>query len=904
MSVLMHPSPNVGDGSSGAIAPSARGRWRRRVAALLVAMLTVAGLATLPAPAAQAASLGPHFDQGLGWLGAYVAESDGRQVYCLDAGAPSPVGTYTSGPFTVTSLTSHTGSQLSASALAQLNYVTSRWGDSSDRHIAAAVQMFVWSLADAVTYNSHGMSGDNWYIGRVPSSSRPTVLANLATMRAEAAANALVNPVVDVEVSLYDQFNGSITVSVSNVLTGNVVLTNARFLDGTTSKGLGSGTYPIIGTPPSGAPSYQVAVSAAYSAPGIGTRVNVYTTPGAQRLMTAGTPAALTDSASSPVIPLDFQPVIATQVAAKFVDEGEPFIDELLVETIGTGDWIIADGTIVPLTATGTLYGPFDEQPAESEEAPEDASVVGMETLLLDSGTGTYVSAGTLTAAESGFYTWVWEIDKVQQGESAQYIRDSFRDWFGRMAETHVSPFQPVALSRADARLAVPGDAVTDTLTVSSENGAWLRIDGEPIPVTFTGTAYRVPGVLPPVEQAGVPSDAVPLGTVELTATGPGVYTSPAVVLPEPGFVTWVWEVRLEAQSTEYRDYLADSWADNYGVPLETTSVRHPVSITSELREYNIHLNGRAFDTITVSGFPADHGYFAGDGYWGADLDEIRHTVYGPFATDAELTDDLDLATAPVLTVITTPARNGEHRIGYTDADRIQPSESGYYVVVSAFEGDDRAQPFRSSPADVLERFFVPGPPVPGVDVQVSTQAQPEAFVGEDFADIAAVTGTNIPTGTYLVFRAYGPFEVQPGPGEEGEPFFVSEPIPVTGPGEYASGPTSVDRPGLVFWVETLYTGIGEVLTQGWIGAPGETTVVTERPTGPPPENPEPPVPPKLAQTGGGDWLLPGLGGLGLLSLGGTLLFGRRLALWRERMGHVREEDLMTFDEFEALFQE
>lgn len=901
MRVLAHPIPDDGGGAS--VAP---GRGWRRLAGAVVALLLAASTVLLPSQGSQAASLGPHFDEGLGWLGAYVAESDGRQVYCIDAGAPSPVGTYTSGPSTVTSLTSHSGAQLSASLLAQLNYVTSRWGDSPDPHVTAAVQMFVWSLADPVTYNSHGMSGDSWYIGRVPSGSRSTVLANLATMRSEAAANAVVNPVVDVEVSLYDQFNGSITVNVSNVLSGNVVLTNARFLDGTTSKALGSGTYPIIGTPPSGAPSYQVTVSAAYSAPGVGARVNIYSTPGAQRLMAAGTPAALTDSASTPVIPLDFQPVIATQVAAKFVAEGEPFVDELLVETIGTGDWIIVGGTLVPLTATGTLYGPFDEQPAESEAAPEGAPVVGTETLLLDSGPGTYLSAGTLTASESGFYAWVWEIDKGQQGESAQFIRDSFRDWFGRVAETHVSPFQPVALSRADARLAVPGDAVSDTLTVSSDNGAWLRIDGEPIPVTFTGTAYRVPGVLPPVEQAGVPGDAVPLGTVEVTATGPGVYTSPSVVLPEPGFVTWVWEVRLDAQPAEYRDYLADSWADNYGVPLESTSVRHPVVITSELREYNVHLNGRAFDTISVSGFPADHGDFTGDGYWGADLDEIVHTVYGPFATDAELTDDLDLASAPVLTVITTPARNGEHRIGYTDADRIQPTQPGYYVVVSSFAGDDRAQPFRSSPADVLERFFVPGPPVPGVDVQVTTQAQPEAFVGEDFADVATVSGTNIPAGAYLVFRAYGPFEAAPEPGEEDEPFFVSEQIPVTGPGDYASGPTRVEAPGLVFWVETLYSAGGEVLAEGWLGAPGETTTVTERPTPPPPpEKPETPTPPKLAYTGGGDWWLPvGLGGLGLAGLGGMLLFGRRLAAYRERMGHVRDEDLMTLEEFEALFEQ
>ena len=44
-----------------------------------------------------------------------------------------------------------------------------------------------------------------------------------------------------------------------------------------------------------------------------------------------------------------------------------------------------------------------------------------------------------------------------------------------------------------------------------------------------------------------------------------------------------------------------------------------------------VHKNGRAFDRITVSGFPENHPEFTGDGYWGPDEQEIEHTVYGPF---------------------------------------------------------------------------------------------------------------------------------------------------------------------------------------------------------------------------------------------------------------------------------
>ena len=93
-------------------------------------------------------------------------------------------------------------------------------------------------------------------------------------------------------------------------------------------------------------------------------------------------------------------------------------------------------------------------------------------------------------------------------------------------------------------------------------------------------------------------------------------------------------------------------------------------------------------------GFPANHGDFTGDGYWNADVDELHHTVYGPFATDAELTDDLDLTTAPVLAELTTPARNGVYKLGYTDEDKIVPTEPGFYVLVTTFAGDDRVQPY------------------------------------------------------------------------------------------------------------------------------------------------------------------------------------------------------------------
>ncbi|WP_294179736.1 hypothetical protein [uncultured Schumannella sp.] len=984
----------------------------RRILSALIALLLLAGTVTLTAAPAYAGSEGVGYDLGEGFLGAYNTDVDGRQAYCLDIGSNPPFG-QTTGPSTITSLDS-----LSRQQLAELNFVLDRWGQSGDANITAAVALFTWSVADPGTYNSHGMSGDDYYVGRAPASERAIILANLNTMRQEAVVNAVTDPSLSLSLTMSDQYAGTLTVDAHPAsLTGTAALTDAVFSDGSASRALGVGTHPITGTPADGVPSYRIAASMFVPAAGYGAALDLYTTPGSQRLVAAvaGSSTGLSAQAESPVIELDFQPEITTQVASRFVAEGDPLVDGLTV-SVSKGTWIHQDGAPIEVTAKGTLYGPFDEQPTEADTPPGDAPVAGTETVVL-TGPGSYTSLGTITAPASGFYTWVWAIDKTAQGQNAKYLTDSFTDRFGQVAETSVVPFQPVAVSEADQHLAVPGDALTDTITVSSSNGVWLKKDDAFVPVVFEGTAYQVPGTLPPTQSTTIDPTAIALGTVTVTADGPGNYTSSAVIAPTGGFVTWVWEVKKATQPEWVRNYLADDWADEYGITVETTSVRWPVTVTSLMREYNVHPGGRAFDVITVTGFPANHGDFTGDGYWGPDLDELRHTVYGPFETDAELKDDLDLSSAPILIELTTPARNGVYKLGYTDDDKIVPTKPGFYVLVTTFAGDDRVQPYRSSPADVLERFYVP-PTDTEVPVSVITQATPDALVGQPFEDTALVQGTTIPGGAYLQFRAYGPHPADAGAVCE-EPFFTSDEIPVTQAGIYRSGTTTADTAGNVYWVESLYDADGEIIAEGTCGAPGETTVIREQPeeltvrtnavpavvlgdpahdvatvTGtvpdgarlvfetyrqtsdtatctpeelvfisavidldgpgeyrsdevtfdsvgtyywvetiidadglvlhrglcgapdetttvtPVPETPETPETPGkpggpgvLAHTGGGDWWPLGLvGGLMAAATGGVLLFGRRLAITRERHGYVREE-ADAFQAFQDQFE-
>lgn len=854
-------------------------RFRAQFATLLLTLLILlSGLVQAPAPA-QAASLGVGWGDESLWIGSYSAH--GRQTYCMDIAALPPWGT-TEHPQLTTTLDS-----LSATELARLNYTLGKWGESLDPAVTSAVQLYVWDVADHATYVSRG--GDGHFIQRVPEAYRGTVLGHLGTMRAEASANAVTDPAVGVSLAMSDQYVGQLTVTTKPAsLTGQVTLTNGTFSNGSSTATLGRGTHQITGVPPAGSASYRVTATMTASAAKYGAGVDLFYTPGEQRILGAASFAPLTATASTPEIPMDFQPELTTQVASKFVQAGDPMVDGLDVR-VTKHSWIQVGGKPVPVVADGVLYGPFDAQPAEANAPPEGAPVAGREQLTLTR-PGGYQSPGTIRAPEAGFYTWVWSIDKEKQGANAKYLTGSFTDRFGRVAETAITPFQPEAVSRANGKLVKPGDRVTDTITVSSTNGVWLKHNSAPIPVIFEGTAYQVPGALPPVQGSEIPEDAVPLETVQVTATGPGEYTSPEVVLPDGGFVTWVWKVSKATQPEWVRPYLAADWQDDYGINVESHSVRWPLEITSEVREYNVHAKGRAFDRVTVSGFPDDHPEFEGDGYWKADEKTMTHTVYGPFESDTELTDDLDLGAAPVLTRITTPAKNGVYDLGYSDADRIQPTEPGYYVVVSQFKGDDRVQPFTSSPADIRERFFVPGKDQP---VTVITQAQPSALVGDPFEDTALVQGTDIPAGAYLVFRAYGPQPDGEAPSCEA-PFFTSEEIPVTQAGTYRSGATSTDRPGNVYWVETLYERDGTVITAGTCGAPGETTVVSERPPGSPkPPSPEtPPVPPlpELPTTGASDWLPLGIGvGAAAILLGATLLMGRKLAK-RRRADEPGEE--------------
>lgn len=340
--------------------------------------------------------------------------------------------------------------------------------------------------------------------------------------------------------------------------------------------------------------------------------MNLYETPGAQRLIGAGTPGQSEFDAKRAVSdPLStvFSPVVGTTVASKFVKPGDAFVDGLTASVAkGSERWRQStNGQYRPVVTTGTLYGPFTTPPVEADKAPAGAPVVGTDTVTLDKGPGDYTSSGKLIADEAGYYTWVWSIDAADQDARTQTQIPkgyAFRDRFGQVQETHVSPSSVTAISHvADKEVPLSGELV-DGIDVSVKDGAWIRDDqGDRVPVTFTGTAYHVPGDVAPAVSDTAPADAVVLGQRKLTATKPGTYTNADDPIEAPaaegGFVSWVWQIRAEDQPTKYQGYVQD-WSDSFGLPDETVHINVPQ--VSSLAKAKVAFGDEASDTGIIAG--------------------------------------------------------------------------------------------------------------------------------------------------------------------------------------------------------------------------------------------------------------------------------------------------------------
>ncbi|QOR45477.1 VaFE repeat-containing surface-anchored protein [Trueperella pecoris] len=281
--------------------------------------------------------------------------------------------------------------------------------------------------------------------------------------------------------------------------------------------------------------------------------------------------------------------------------------------------------------------------------------------------------------------------------------------------------FQPMGTS--DVVKVSDDGTFVDTFQAKADpaygDGKWLELDAEQaakhglnaglVPVTYRVTAYEA-GLVPPQQAQAAPEGAKQIGEPQLiTATGPGELTA-SFEGATPGFATVVWEVVKTDQPEAMRVLIHDDWADGYGVPSETVSVRHPIKIDSSAAIRETKSGTYLVDDLWVTGFPKDHTAFAGDDRFGADVADMTQTLL--FFPDGLEVIEANADKAEVIGQITVPAKNGFYpTLGSTDFKVKTTAEGkavpGTYVFVTSFEGDDRVKPMTTSVEDKREQFTI-----------------------------------------------------------------------------------------------------------------------------------------------------------------------------------------------------
>ena len=307
---------------------------------------------------------------------------------------------------------------LSATTLAQLNWVTANYGQTGSSVQAAAVQFVVKYLA-----NPQGMlaeEGDHattfnqaiqWEASVMGSSTNAVVsladsiLATAQTITPSAGAGSAT---LNFSMDMYNSSLGALTLSQMSPSTasGTVTLTNGVFSAtglSTYSGSLAEGqSWAVTGVPPAGnAAPYQISANLSATGPGSGYAGNVhlFTTSGEQTTIAAGStvPTSITANSSDPTdVSQVFDPVISTTVGSQYYAAGATPSDTVTfstgADTNGVNNsWYQSGGQYAVVSAQGTLYGPFTTRPTQSATVPSDAPVA--ETAIVS----TSASAGPTT---------------------------------------------------------------------------------------------------------------------------------------------------------------------------------------------------------------------------------------------------------------------------------------------------------------------------------------------------------------------------------------------------------------------------------------------------------------------------------------------------------------------------
>lgn len=445
--------------SIGAEAPGTNRVRRRRLGALTLtgALLLGGALGTASAvsPAftqqAQAATHGYGYDEGDGFIGQEII--NGIATYCLEILASPPTGD-----------SAFVGNQawasMSADDNARVNWAVSNYGQYGDNNWAAATHLFVWSLADSAEYNSHGMSGDTYYGGRVPADQRADVLAKLAQIRADAnsvtaGATSGGGAGLSLDVQSDNNYEGTLTVSDVDPAdaTGTVTLTNGIFTDtgSATIAGVTNGmVLPVRGNPEDGVVDYKISAAGTFSkSSGYAGQIGVYQSAGGAQQHTAGpgprAELSFNVSTEDPMFRSTvFQPVATSEMQQSIVGVGGTVVDHATCDVAADSQnqvWRAnRDGSGVRVNWDVAFYPKADTE-NDLPEVPAGREVLGTATAAC-SGPGEVMEASLVVPdGVTGQITAVWSMNLASQDATvAKTLQADWHDGFGLAAETVTAP--------------------------------------------------------------------------------------------------------------------------------------------------------------------------------------------------------------------------------------------------------------------------------------------------------------------------------------------------------------------------------------------------------------------------------------------------------------------------------
>ena len=877
--------------------PTQHSRARKVTTLALAGLVLISGFSVADVitstTSAQAATpyVGLYYDNGEG--AGSLMHSDGTQVYCLEIvrvnrdGVDAPLISTDTLPAISGSSGFNGGNypnvfvpEANSETVRQINYVLSKWGQTQDSQQAAAVQLAVWQL--------RGGSGDfdslyASYVGMVDSVAGGTsALANQFAAEARVTQAAQTVPVSPI-VQQTSPYNGTLNVSAGTTV---VTIANGIFLgqpgvdvsaDGRTATVTDGAAHNIQWQ---GQPSaddefgryYTVEFNGSYETMVAGStilRADQGSTAMDQDLgagdgeMVAGTFDAIYWDPDT-----IWSPVLSTETPSKFVQEGEAFSDTVTFDVAeGSNPWrraVRASGETMyaPITAEGTLYGPFLSDPAlnPSGTPPVGAPVAATATVTTDTaqGPGTYtVDTGDQVSIEPGYYTWVWDIDFNSQdpgvvnpsnGRSASLPENYFfTDGFGQASEGQLTPSNLVISTELSDHSVVIGGSVTDDVTLNLLRGGWLQDEnGGRTAFNLRGTVYLTDEA--PVQQETAPADAVILGTTSVSANTPGVaVTSESIRVPlstDAQYLTVQWCLLDEDQTDSARGKAVET-CDDFGVPSETAEIVRP-TVTTQAKPL-VAPGDTMFDTAVVEGempdAPASVGFTgylkpeAGavkvDENWDPILDESGEPVLW---TQEEI-DALGEEACEVQPVVKTDRVEVSGAGSYNSPEVEAKTEGTVYwvedLVIEDTETGEQVEVHRGKCGLPNETTFISHP-------TVTTKATQEAVAGDAIKDTAIVTGPFAEREGVEYEVTFEAFQ-QPADKEEAVcevenlVFETDVPTPVTGEGEFDSEEfiTSDANIGEVNWVETLHiieNGESEVVHRGECGAEFETTTVKAKP--------------------------------------------------------------------------